>query len=59
MKQLTKTVLWKMMKMERLTEVNTAHHEVVKIVLIHRISIPPPQKRFSLIRTRACVENPI
>ena len=45
-KQLTKTVLCKMVKIERLTDVNIACYEVVKIMLMHRIAIPPPRKGF-------------
>lgn len=42
MKQLMNNVLWKMIKMERLTDDNIVYYEVVKIVLIHKTSIPPP-----------------
>ena len=34
------------MKMERLTDDNIVYYEVVKIVLIHKTSIPPPRKGF-------------
>ena len=45
-----------MMKMERLTDDNIVYYEVVKIVLIHETSIPPPRKGFFKIRTQAPIE---
>ena len=44
------------MKMERLTDDNIVYYEVVKIVLIHKTSIPPPRKGFFKIRTQAPIE---